>query len=1103
MAVVGEASVNITGNLKPLVDALDKAKSTVAQFENSLKKTSTTANKLFAKLQNQRVKIDYSAVTKMNQSFDAAQRRIEKINSTKIRPQVDAPSLGFFNNLPDQINRANRAVSSFDSTFNRVFATVGAYLGTKELINYADTWTRLGNEIAAASQVAGRQSRSLEELNVLANQSRSGISETVNLYARLLRSTKGVAQSEEQVAQATDTVNKAFKAGGAAASEQAAGILQLGQALGSGFLQGDELRSIRENAPLIAQAIANEFGVTIAKLKDLGAEGELTTDRVFKAILNAQKEIDAIFGTTSSTIAEGFTRVQNALTEYIGQADKAQGSSAVITSALNKLADNMDTTADIAFKFAAAIAGIFVGRQITSIVQTVGAAGTAIVGFANSIRIAATTANASSVAFGTLGAALGPLTAIIGALSSVALYSYISSSAEAEAQTASLQAEMVKLGIVSQKTAEEIDKASQATDNLTDASKRRKIAQIRDEIDKVREGWALFGSEDNFSAVIDQARRSAISFWASANDKQGAASIEQVVTQFKNFEISAEEAKKRLEDIKNTDITQPVADAADKAQELIDRVNNLNTYLISLGEVPGLKEINAEFESLINSVDAFQRQGFLSEEQANSLEEAIKKIVETGEVTEETRKTIESLSGISPNLNGFFATLDGLIGRLNVAIARSRELKAVNIGTGQNAGDDIQNKIAANISERKDIQDYVDSQVKSAGLSDKEYKLAKLREQVRKDALKDERKLSEEQINQIANARLQGDIDRQNERKAEREANKKKKPKKEKLDDYQKETRSTQERIALLQAEQEILQQFNPVVNDYGLALAKAETAQKLLSDAKRAGMQVAKEELTLQELLAGDFDRLSPKARQQAEDIYFLADSYGAAVANGNKLKENNAELESQWETIREASRSAGSGIVSDLVKGKSAVEALQNALGKLADAFLKIGLDILFGKSGSNGFGAIGALFNGFFAEGGYTGDGGKYEPKGVVHGGEYVMSKEATKNIGVGNLEALHKIGKRGYATGGFVPNGISVNNSSLSRRAGSIGGGSKNIGVNVGVRNFVDEDGNWRAAVQEISYSVSTDVTRSGISEYNNMLPDRMQEIQSNPRRRARN
>ena len=1097
MAVVGEASVKITGDLKPLVDALAKAKSTVAQFDNSLKQTSSTATKLFSKLQNQRVKIDYSAVTKMNQSFDAAQRRIEKINATKIRPQVDAPSLSFFNNLPDQVNRARSAVSAFDSTFNKVFATVGAYLGTKELINYADTWTRLGNEIAAASQVAGRQARSLEQLNDLANQSRSGISETVNLYARILRSTKDVAKSEEEVARATDTVNKAFKAGGAAASEQAAGILQLGQALGSGFLQGDELRSLRENAPLVAQAIANEFGVTIAKLKDLGAEGKLTTDRVFRGILNAEQNINAIFNTTTATIGESITRVSNALTQYIGQADKAQGASAVITSALTKLANNIDTAADVAFKFAAVLAGVFIGRQIGTAINNIGLMGSQLLTFTRSLRVASATAGSSSIAFGALGAALGPLTAIIGGLASVALYSYISSAANAEAQTATLQAEMVKLGIVSLKTAEEIDKASKATDNLSDASRRRKIQQIRDEIDNVREGWALLGNENNFAAVIDQARNSAITFWASVNDKQGAAGIEKVLNDFKNFEISAATAKIRLEEIRNTDITKPVADAADRAEELVEQVNNLNTYLISLGEVPGLLEINSQFESLRNSVQGFQDQGFLSQEQADSLDTAIKKIIETGEVTEETRKTIESLSGISPNLGGFFQSLDTLVGKLNLAIARSRELKAVNVDGVDNGqlGPD-----AAPFYKDRDAKAYVEEQKKSAALNDRDYKLSKLREQVRKEAKKDEKDLTEEQINQIALARLQGDIDRQNERKAERESKKKPKEKKEKLDDYQKEVRSTQERIALLQAEQEILQQFNPVVNDYGLALAKAETAQKLLSDAKRANMEVSKEELTLQELLAGDFDRLSPKARKQAEDIYFLADSYGAAVANQNQLKEGNKELEEQWNTIREASRSAGAGIVSDLVKGKSAVEALQNALGKLADAFLKIGLDILFGASGSGGFGAIGKIFG--FADGGYTGDGGKYEPKGVVHGGEYVMSKQATKNIGLGNLEALHRMGKRGYASGGYVPSGVAVNNSSLSRRAGSIGGGSQRVGVDVGVRNYVDEDGNWRAAVQEISYSVSRDVTQQGMAEYNSLLPDRMQEIQMNPRRRSR-
>ncbi|TGS09320.1 phage tail tape measure protein, partial [Mesorhizobium sp. M4B.F.Ca.ET.190.01.1.1] len=112
-------------------------------------------------------------------------------------------------------------------------------------------WTEAGNKIAASAVVSGRSARSLDDLNKIATDTRSGLTETVDLYAKLLRATAGVAKNEQQVADATEIVNKAFKAGGAEASEQAAGILQLSQALSSGILQGDELRSIRENAPII------------------------------------------------------------------------------------------------------------------------------------------------------------------------------------------------------------------------------------------------------------------------------------------------------------------------------------------------------------------------------------------------------------------------------------------------------------------------------------------------------------------------------------------------------------------------------------------------------------------------------------------------------------------------------------------------------------------------------------------------------------------------------------------------------------------------------------------------------------------------------------
>ncbi|MHA7882588.1 lysozyme family protein [Nitratireductor rhodophyticola] len=110
----------------------------------------------------------------------------------------------------------------------------------------------------------------------------------------------------------------------------------------------------------------------------------------------------------------------------------------------------------------------------------------------------------------------------------------------------------------------------------------------------------------------------------------------------------------------------------------------------------------------------------------------------------------------------------------------------------------------------------------------------------------------------------------------------------------------------------------------------------------------------------------------------------------------------------------------LSGLLQGTMSVEqAVRNLANALLDAALQamlLGqgpLAALFGTAGGGGlFGFLG------FADGGYTGNGGKYEPAGVVHRGEYVMSKEATRRLGVGNLEALHRGALRGFAEGGYT-------------------------------------------------------------------------------------
>lgn len=286
--------------------------------------------------------------------FENALKRVERstaqtfqrsAQSTRRLDQALNQTANNANRLTAALTKAGAASRTIGGAFagggrGLVAPFIGA-LSAREVIRYADAWKEAGNRLAATSAITGRQARSLEDLNKIASETRSSLGTTVELYAKLLLATKDVAGSEEEVARATEIVNKAFKAGGAAASEQASGILQLSQALSSGVLQGDELRSIRENAPLLARAIAQEFNTTIGGLKELGAQGQLTSERVFKGILRAQGEVEQAFAQTTPTISDAFTQLGNSAEEFVGKLDAAVGGSKALISVLNGLSETI------------------------------------------------------------------------------------------------------------------------------------------------------------------------------------------------------------------------------------------------------------------------------------------------------------------------------------------------------------------------------------------------------------------------------------------------------------------------------------------------------------------------------------------------------------------------------------------------------------------------------------------------------------------------------------------------------------------------------------------------------------------------------------------
>ena len=169
-----------------------------------------------------------------------------------------------------------------------------------------------------------------------AENSRSNLSDTTNLINRIMMS--GVyGQEASSLGSATrmaETLNKALVIGGGTAEENKRALIQLSQGLSSGVLQGDELRSIREQSPYLAQVLAQGLaqvddkfiGTTVGDLKELGAQGELTSDVVIKAFEAMKDQVDATFADKAPrTWSQGIQSISNTIKVITGYLQYMEG----------------------------------------------------------------------------------------------------------------------------------------------------------------------------------------------------------------------------------------------------------------------------------------------------------------------------------------------------------------------------------------------------------------------------------------------------------------------------------------------------------------------------------------------------------------------------------------------------------------------------------------------------------------------------------------------------------------------------------------------------------------------------------------------------------
>lgn len=209
----------------------------------------------------------------------------------------------------------------------------------RSAIQAADSMTLLESKLRLVSTSEENLARVQSQVVDLARDTRQQLDSVGELYARLARSSKTLGASQSDILRVTRAVGQAIQISGNTAMEAEAGMIQLSQALASGTLRGDELRSVLEQMPRVAQAIAEGLGVTVGQLRALGAEGRLTSDQVFKALISQTGKLNDEFRKLTPTVGQSMTVLGNELKVAVASLLDATGTTNRLTSAITKLSE--------------------------------------------------------------------------------------------------------------------------------------------------------------------------------------------------------------------------------------------------------------------------------------------------------------------------------------------------------------------------------------------------------------------------------------------------------------------------------------------------------------------------------------------------------------------------------------------------------------------------------------------------------------------------------------------------------------------------------------------------------------------------------------------
>ena len=218
----------------------------------------------------------------------------------------------------DALKRTEAATARASNGLSQFIKTAVGFAAVKKGMNLADTYTNTNARLGMITNSLAEQRSLQNDIFAAANRARGSYTEMASAASKMRMLAGDSFGSNQEAVAFTELLTKSLKVSGAGTAEQNSAFLQISQAMAAGRLQGDEFRSVMENAPMVADAIAQYMGKSKGELKELSSQGLITADIVKNAMFQAAGDIEEKFNTMPMTFRDVGTMMLNSFLETFG-----------------------------------------------------------------------------------------------------------------------------------------------------------------------------------------------------------------------------------------------------------------------------------------------------------------------------------------------------------------------------------------------------------------------------------------------------------------------------------------------------------------------------------------------------------------------------------------------------------------------------------------------------------------------------------------------------------------------------------------------------------------------------------------------------------------